>query len=140
MTRFKVSMVAIVMLLACAAVRAQAPDDAAQAAAESWLKIVDTGNYGSSYEETATVFKSAMPREKWTAALAGARAPLGGLTSRTLVSREGSEQLPGAPPGKYFTIRFTSAFANAPKASETVMLMLDGDRGWRVVGFTIRPD
>lgn len=140
MTRLNVSMVAIVMLLACAAVRAHAPDDAAQAAAESWLRIVDTGNYGLSYEETATVFKRVMPGEKWTAALAGARAPLGGLTSRTLVSREGSDQRPGAPPGKYFTIRFTSAFANAPKASETIMLMLDDDRGWRVVGFTIRPE
>ena len=135
-----IARLAIVLLLAGTTLTAQTAEDAAQAAAESWLRIVDTGNYGSSCEETATVFKSAMPLEKWTAALAGARAPLGGLTSRILVSREGNDQLPGAPPGKYFTIRFTSAFANAPKASETVMLLLDGDRGWRVVGFTIRPD
>lgn len=113
-----IARLAIVLLLAGTTLTAQTAEDAAQAAAESWLRIVDTGNYGSSYEETATVFKTAMPLEKWTAALAGA----------------------GAPPGKYFTIRFTSAFANAPKASETVMLMLDGDRGWRVVGFTIGPD
>jgi len=130
---------AIVMLLAGPSATAQAPDDAAQTAAEVWLKIVDAGNYGSTYDEAATAFKGAVPVEKWTAALAGVRAPLGSLTSRTLASREASDQLPGEPPGKYFTIRFTTAFANAPKMTETIMLTLDGERGWRVVGFTIRP-
>lgn len=134
-----IARLAVVLLLAGATLAGQTADDAAQAAAESWLKIVDTGNYGSSHEEAAEAFKKAVPLEKWTAALSGVRAPLGSLTSRAVASRVASDQLPGAPPGKYFTITFASVFANMPKASERIMLMLDGDRGWRVVGFTILP-
>jgi hypothetical protein len=131
---------AMILLLAGASTAAQTPEDAAQAAAGSWVKIVDAGNYGSSWEEAATVFKSAVTSEQWTAAASGARGPLGSLVSRTLASRTVTDQPPpGAPAGNYAIIRYTTAFANVPTVNEMVVLILDGDRGWRVAGYTVRP-
>ncbi len=39
---------------------ADKPEDAAQSAAESWLKLVDAGDYAASWEQAAKVFKGAI--------------------------------------------------------------------------------
>ena len=138
MTHHTIANLAIVMLLAGASLAAQSPEGEAQAAAEAWVKIVDAGNYGSSWDDAATAFKGVMAKERWTEAVARARAPFGSVVSRTLASKEATDQLPGAPAGKYIVVRFTTGFEKSP-ATETVTLMLDGDRGWRVVGYFVRP-
>jgi Protein of unknown function (DUF4019) len=140
MTHHFIAGCAIVMLLAGPSLTAQTAEDAAQAVGESWVKIVDAGNYGESWDEAATVFKTAVTKEQWASAAANARGPLGTLTSRTLASRQVTDQPPpGAPAGKYAILRYTTAFANAPAVNEMVVLILDGDRGWRVGGYTVRP-
>ena len=140
MTHHTFVRLAVVMLLAGATIVAQSAEDAAQAAGESWVKIVDAGNYGESWDEAATVFKNAVTKEQWAGAAANARSPLGSLTSRTLASRQVTDQPPpGAPAGKYAILRYTTAFANAPAVNEMVVLILDGERGWGVGGYTVRP-
>jgi hypothetical protein len=130
---------AVVVLLAGATVTAQEPEELAQTAAEAWLKIADSGNYGSSWDEAASMFKSGVPKEGWIAALSKARSPQGALNSRTLVSRRTTLTLPGAPAGTYVVVRFAAAFEHSPKMAETVILVLDADRGWRIVGYTVTP-
>jgi hypothetical protein len=140
MTRLIAACATVVLLTAFPAAQAPSAEDAAQAVTESWLKVVDAGNYGASWEEAASLFKSAVTQEQWTTAASGARAPLGSLTLRTLVSRElPPGPPPGAPAGKYAIVRYTTAFANAPKTHEMIVLIFDGDRGWRVAGYTVRP-
>ena len=58
MTHHTVARLAIVILLAGTTLAAQATEDAAQAVGESWVKIVDAGNYGESWDEAATVLAS----------------------------------------------------------------------------------
>jgi hypothetical protein len=84
---------------------------AAQAAAESWLKTVDAGDYTSSWEQAAKLFKDAVTQEQWVRAAKGTRAPLGKLVSRRLKSRQYTEKLPGALDGKYVVIQFDTVFA-----------------------------
>jgi hypothetical protein len=140
MTHHTFARLAIVMLLGGTTLAAQTAEDAAQAIGESWVKIVDAGNYGQSWDEAATLFKSAVTKDQWASAASNARGPLGSLTSRTLASRQITDQPPpGAPAGKYAILRYTTAFANAPAVNEMVILILDGDRGWRVGGYTVRP-
>lgn len=138
MAHHTIARLTVVMLLAGIALAAQTPEDAAQAAAEAWLKHVDAGNYGSSWDEAATAFKGAVTQERWAAAVAGARAPFGGVISRNVASRQATDQLPGAPAGKYVVLQFTTGFEKSP-ATETVTVMLDGERGWRVAGYFVRP-
>jgi hypothetical protein len=117
---------------------AEKPEDAAQAAAESWLKLVDDGNYSASWDQAAKVFKGAVKQADWGQMAGGVRTPLGKLVSRKLKSREYSEKMPGAPDGRYVVIQYDTVFEHKASAVETVTPMADVDGVWRVSGYFIR--
>ncbi len=117
---------------------ADQPEDLAQAAAESWLKLTDAGDGGGSWEQAAKLFKGALTKEQWTQALTGVRPPLGKLISRKVTSRQYRERLPGAPDGKYVIIVYETVFEKKAAAVETITPMLDPDGVWRVSGYFIR--
>ena len=125
-------------LLSGTAAFAEAPEDAAQKAAEAWLKLVDQGAYEKSWDQAAKLFKGAVTQQKWRESLTGVRKPLGGLVSRRVTSRQYAEQLPGAPDGKYVVLQFQTSFENKASAVETVTPMLDPDGVWRVSGYFIK--
>jgi len=125
-------------VLAGASLSAEAPEAAAQAAAESWLKTVDAAEYQASWEQAAKLFKGAVTREQWVQAVKGTRAPLGKLVSRKVKSSHYTEKVPGAPDGKYVILQFETVFENKASAVETVTPMLDPDGVWRVSGYYIR--
>ena len=133
-----VYMVPIAACLVLSAWGENKPEDAAQAAAESWLKLVDAGKYEESWEQAAKVFKDAVTKDQWTQASVGARTPLGKLKSRKLKSRAYTEQLPGAPDGKYVVIRFDTIFEHKAATVETVTPMLEPDGAWRVTGYFLQ--
>jgi hypothetical protein len=117
---------------------ADKPEDTAQAAADSWLKLVDDGNYSASWEQAAKVFKGAVQQVDWGKMAGGVRTPLGKLVSRKLKSREYTEKMPGAPDGKYVVIQYDTVFEHKAAAVETVIPMVDPDGAWRVSGYFIR--
>ena len=117
---------------------ADKPEDAAQSAAESWLKLVDAGDYSTSWEQAARVFKGAVKQADWSQMAAGVRSPLGKLVSRRLKSREYAEKMPGAPDGRYVVIQYETVFEHKASAVETVTPMADPDGVWRVSGYFIR--
>jgi hypothetical protein len=131
--------VAIVAVVFAGPTRAaDKPEDLAQSAAESWLKLTDAGDGGGSWDQAAKLFKSAVTKEQWGQALAGVRPPLGKVISRKVTSRQYSEKVPGAPDGKYVTIQYETMFENKASAVETITPMLDPDGTWRVSGYFIR--
>ena len=129
---------AFIICVAGIAVAADKPEDAAQSAAESWLKVVDAGDYAGSWDQAAKVFKAAVNQADWVKASGGVRVPLGKVVSRKLKSREYTEKLPGAPDGKYVVIQYDTVFQNKAQAVETVVPMADPDGVWRVSGYFIR--
>jgi hypothetical protein len=112
--------------------------DAATAAAQSWLGLVDAAKYDESWSAAATPFKSAMSDEKWSGAVSSARSPLGKVLSRHLKSTAAKTSLPGAPDGKYVVIQFSTTFEKKAAAVETVTPMQEPDGAWRVSGYFIR--
>ena len=128
----------VVASLVAPAVAADEPEAAAQAAAESWLGLVDAGNYAASWEQAAQVFKGAVKQADWGQMAAGVRTPLGKLVSRKLKSREYKEKMPGAPDGKYVVIQYDTVFEHKASAVETVVPTADPDGVWRVSGYFIR--
>ena len=117
---------------------AEKPEDLAQTAAESWLKLIDAGDWASSWEQAAELFKGVVTKEQWVQALTGVSPPLGKVVSRKLRSRQYSEKLPGAPDGKYVVIQYETVFEKKASAVETITPMLDPDGVWRVSGYLIR--
>jgi hypothetical protein len=138
----------LVALLVGGAVAADRPEDAAQAAAESWLRLVDDGDYAASWEHAARAFKGAVKQAEWNQVAGGARTPLGKLLSRKLKSREYTEKMPTTRvvggkvftwgSGQYVIIQYDTAFANNPAAVETVIPMADPDGVWRVSAYSVR--
>lgn len=117
---------------------ADKPEDAAQAAAESWLKVLDAADYNGSWDRAAKILKGTIKQADWTEIAGGARTPLGKVVSRKLKSREYKETLPGAPDGKYVIILYDTVFEHKASAVETVVPMVDPDGVWRVSGYFIR--
>jgi hypothetical protein len=112
--------------------------EAAEVVAATWLKVVDSGGYAQSWEETASGFKAAVTRPQWEQAMRANRAPLGAVQSRKLLSATYTTQLPGAPDGEYVVLQYDASFAHKKTAIETVTPVMDKDGKWRVSGYYIK--
>lgn len=115
-----------------------ASQKAAEQAAQTWLALVDSGNYGESWSQASQLFKQQVTAAQWESAVKAARGPLGKLQSRQVKSAQYTRTLPGAPDGEYVVIQYGSAFENKKSATETVTPMKDKDGRWRVSGYYIR--
>jgi hypothetical protein len=123
----------LVILVALGGRPAQAQDqdsDAAVAFGESWLQLIDTGDYVDSWKQASPSFRASVEQANWEEQLKAARGTFGLVKSRNLkgVTHSGAD---------YTVVRFLSNFENKPKVIETVSLVrLDGQ--WRADGYMIR--
>jgi Protein of unknown function (DUF4019) len=113
-------------------------EQAAVAAAEQWLTLVDAGDYARSWQESAQFFKDAVTKDSWEQSLNVIRSPLGKVLSRKVGTATFKTSLPGVPDGQYVVIQFDTSFENKKSSSETVTPMLEKDGSWRVSGYFIR--
>ncbi len=111
---------------------------AAVDSATFWLGLIDSGDYGASWEEAADIFKNAATKEQWAGMAKTVRQPLGKVISRRVMSKMPTKNVPGGPDGEYVIIQFKTSFENKKDAIETVTPILDEDGAWRVTGYYIR--
>jgi hypothetical protein len=106
--------------------------------AQTWLALVDKGQFEQSWETASAYFKSMVPKEQWVSQIAAVRNPLGLLVSRDLKMNLFQKTLPGAPDGEYYVMSFNTVFKNKASAVETVTVMKDKDGQWRLAGYFIK--
>ncbi len=116
----------------------QAAVDKATIAADTWLKLIDNGDYKQSWQQASSAFRNAVSEDQWTQMVGAVRQPLGALVSRKLKGAQYSTSLPGAPEGQYVVIQYDASYQNKSSAVETVTPMLDKDGHWRVSGYYIK--
>lgn len=109
----------------------------AKKAALDWLALVDAGKFETTWDEAAGSFQKAQSKADWAKGLGGARPTMGKLVVRTFLNHEVRTALPNLPPGKYITVRFTTVFEKHAKGSESVTLVKDGARGFRMMGYLL---
>lgn len=114
------------------------PVTAAESAAQTWLALLDRGDYSQSWSTAAKPLRDSISESQWTSRIAAVRAPLGGLKSRKVLSARFERTLPGAPDGEYVVIQFSTTFEHKAAATETVTPMKDADGRWHVSGYYIR--
>jgi hypothetical protein len=133
--------VALALALALAGqAAAQAREEIAVTGGREWLALADSGQYGATWDQAGQLFQGSTPRERWEASLSGARKSLGNVETRNLKLVQVTENLQGAPPGKYVVTTFETKFAQAPSAtSEVVTSILESSGQWKVVGYTVKP-
>lgn len=110
---------------------------AAQNSAETWLGLVDRGEYAKAWDECAQLFRERVTREQWTESLPTSRAPFGAVKSRKVEAAGYRTSLPGAPDGQYVTVRFRTQFEKKESAEELVTLAFENG-AWRPTGYFIR--
>jgi len=108
-------------------------------AIQTWLSLMDNGDYGQSWETAANSFHAAVSKADWVAKSAEVRQPLGNVLSRKLSSTEQPANFPGMPDGSYFVAKFDTAFTGLKSAVETVVFALGDDGQWKAVGYLILP-
>ena len=139
MKRIRSVVAACVIATAFSSIAAEpGKEQAAVAAAEKWVVLVDSGKYAESWQETAEYFRNAVKQEQWTQLAQAVRKPLGKLVSRKVKTSTYKTAVPGAPDGEYVVIRFETSFENKKVAIETVTPMMDKDGTWRVSGYFIK--
>ena len=117
---------------------AVAADEAgAKKAAESWLAIHDAGRYGETWDASAKLVQDKVPREQWEKAMRTVAESFGKLESRSILSAQPTNELPGMPDGQYVVFTYQASFANKSNAVETVIPMLE-DGTWKVMTYRVR--
>jgi Protein of unknown function (DUF4019) len=133
-----VSLVALVAVVACSPQASNEDTRQAEAAARSWLGLVDAADYAQSWDAAAAYFRGSISQSQWVSRVSAVRGPLGELRSRRESSLRFTRSLPGVPEGEYIVIQFSTSFEHKAAATETVTPMKDGDGQWRVSGYYIR--
>lgn len=125
------------ILAAPATTAAQA--EGAREAAEEWLALIDAEDYAASWEAAARSFQSAVTAGAWAAQVTAVVAQVGTVEERELAHTQPMTDPPGAPAGEYVQLRYNTTFDGAGRLSENVVVVRDGDRGWRVAGYLVQP-
>ncbi|MGZ8273889.1 MAG: DUF4019 domain-containing protein [Burkholderiaceae bacterium] len=108
----------------------------ARLAAEKWLAIVDSGEYGTAWDQSARRFRENVTRQQWMESLPKTRGALGAMKSRRVEVASYKSSLSGMPDGDYVTVRFSSNFDKKDDAQEMVTLVFE-DGTWRPLGYGI---
>jgi hypothetical protein len=110
----------------------------AQAVAEKWLSLVDSGAYGESWKKSSELFREKVKQEEWKDQIQKTRAPLGKFVKRELRLKQTESPQPGIPDGgQYVIFQYLTTFENKENATETVTPHLDKDKRWRVSAYVL---
>jgi len=120
-----------------AGVKAELQVEAEVETALGWLKLIDDGDYGKSFDEMAALYRGAVSKADWEETMDLYGKGFGKVVSRKVQSKRHTRHLPTGPAGEYVIIEFESSFEYKSKASETVTLMRDRDGVWRVTRYFI---
>lgn len=102
--------------------------------AEEWLKLIDVGNYGASWDAASNIFRLTIHKDEWIKAEEKLRRPLGALQGRKLIEQRIAKNPKGLPAGDYMVIYYKSSFQNRKDASELITLVLTSE-GWKVLTY-----
>jgi hypothetical protein len=111
----------------------------AEAAAARWLALVDSSRYAVSWDSAGAFFRSQVTQQEWLAAVRPTRAQVNPLSERRRLHAEYTRELPDTPAGDYVVIQFAATARDKTSVIETVVLVLEANGDWRVIGYFIRP-
>jgi len=112
--------------------------EASRIAVAAFLEQIDAGQYAQSWDTASAYMKNDIPREQWIAQLTETREQVGKLVERTEEKHlyaNNLEEKKGVPAGEYFTFIYSAKYEKRDEVRETVTLMFEKDKVWRVAGY-----
>lgn len=104
------------------------------------VAMIDNGQIGQVWDQASEVAKKAISRDKFVKNVEADRARLGTMKSRKVarVTRALAKGNGKLPAGLYVNVNYATQFSKQAKPIlEKVSFHLDGDRKWRVSGYTV---
>ena len=98
---------------------------------ESWLDLMDKGDYAQSWEAGSRSFRWAVTKGDWMEALEKVRRPLGKIISRKLISTKYSAL------GYRCDTKFESSFDGLKSTAETLVFTRQWNGEWKPAGYLI---
>lgn len=119
--------------------QAQLDQDLADTAnvSSQWLKLIDEGKYGESWDYGSKTFQFTIKRDEWVKAEEKLRKPLGSYVSRKLIEQRTAKNPKGLPAGDYMVLYYKSSFSNRPEANELITMVRESDGKWRVLTYHV---
>lgn len=112
---------------------------AAEAATQDWLALVDKGQLAKGWEQAATSFQLAHTQATFEQSVKSARGPFEPFRARRRFMAQYVTEVPDAP-GQHVFFQYQTSVPGDRQVIETLVATFDGDRGWRVVGYSIQLD
>lgn len=108
-----------------------------QKVVDAWLALSDAEKYGESWDTASKTFQLTISKHEWETAMNTIRKPLGKVTSRKIIDIGSAENPKGLPAGEYMVFYYETAFANKPKGSELITLVLTDDGKWKILTYQV---
>lgn len=131
-------------LLLVGTTRAQSDDphaadkEAAQAAAQEWLALLEDRDFEDSWEAVAAPFRERTDREAWRRRGARLVDSVGASVARTLTSAQHRDTLRAATAeGPFVVLTYRTRFAGGRYEEHVVVAR--AEEAWRVAGYRVRP-
>ena len=111
--------------------------NASQVAAEAWLKIVDQGSYGNSWDAAALPLRLTMTRKEWISSVQAMRKSMGHLVERKVADIRLAQNPKNLARGNYMVFIFQTSFSSGHVAREILTLQQSGEGQWRVLTYML---
>jgi len=125
------------LLLAPAGTLATLLSQDAIAAAERFVRIIDSGNSNAAYSQASPLLRLAQDEQEFAIAIERAQKLLGPVQQRQLTALRSIGIYPHFPDGDYLIVQFEAVTQYKSKAVE-VILLRNLDDVWLVVDYSIR--
>lgn len=112
--------------------------EAAAAAADKFLQLVDADQFAASWQAAAPLLREKVSEADWVAQLRRTREITGPVVERSQKSMTYSTSAKDSPEGEYILIIFDTSFKGKSGATESLTVMLDQNQAWRVAGYFIK--
>ena len=131
----RIALALLVLIPVAGAHTAAAFDGPLEAAAYTWLELIDQGRFDDAFREGDALLRSGVTQSEWTEATRKAREHVGAVASRDVISKDYHRQIDGGPPGNYFTLRIHTRMTDGREVVEIVTLMAGTDQKYRTVAY-----
>lgn len=112
-------------------------EQSARAAAQSWLRLVDEGDFEESWEAAAPVFRERVPQETWEERGDLLRDSIQTGVNRTRTMVEYRDSLRRITGGPFVILKFRSSPGDL--SVEETVLTARIDDAWNVAGYQVTP-
>ena len=107
-------------------------------AAAEFLFLVDTEEYGESWEVSSAVLQKMLTQQAWSEKISELRTFLGPVVERVQNNITYTDDATDVPTGEYVVMTFVSKFELRERVTETITLLLGDDNRWQVVGYFLK--